>query len=167
MLKIFMPAMVAMLVATPAAAQDLNFDIGATLACQNGASDNGAARGCVGVAADACMQATPGGFSTVVMGGCYDLELTYWDARLNGIYRTLRASEQADDAENADQFGYVSKAGALKEMQVAWIAWRDATCDYERAQWGGGTGGGPATGACLMRLTGEQTLYLEAMAAEY
>ena len=46
-------------------------------------------------------------------------------------------------------------------MQRAWIGWRDATCDYERAQWGGGTGGGPATVACLMRLTGEQALYLE------
>jgi uncharacterized protein YecT (DUF1311 family) len=46
-------------------------------------------------------------------------------------------------------------------MQRAWIGYRDAACDYERAQWGGGSGGGPATAGCLMRLTGEQALALE------
>ena len=56
-------------------------------------------------------------------------------------------------------------AVALRAMQRAWIGFRDATCDYERSLWGGGTGGGPATAACLMRMTGEQTLYLERMMA--
>ena len=46
-------------------------------------------------------------------------------------------------------------------MQRAWIEYRDATCAYEAAQWGGGTGAGPAFAGCLMRLTAEQALYLE------
>ena len=53
------------------------------------------------------------------------------------------------------------------EIFKRWIGYRDATCDYERSQWGGGTGGGPATLGCLMRLTGEQTLYLEQIMVEY
>jgi uncharacterized protein YecT (DUF1311 family) len=55
-----------------------------------------------------------------------------------------------------------SQGDALKNMQRAWIAYRDATCDYERSHWGGGTGGGPATVSCLMYMTAEQALYLEA-----
>ncbi|MFT5363966.1 MAG: hypothetical protein ACI9VX_001592 [Dinoroseobacter sp.] len=46
-------------------------------------------------------------------------------------------------------------------MQRAWIEYRDATCSYEAAQWGGGTGAGPAFAGCLTRLTAEQALYLE------
>ena len=38
----------------------------------------------------------------------------------------------------------------------------DATCDYDYSQWGGGTGGGPAIAGCMMRMTGEQAIYLRA-----
>ncbi len=101
------------------------------------------------------------------MGGCLDYELSYWDDRLNASYRALRAKERASDADWAGSPGAVSKADALRDMQRAWIPLRDATCDYERSQWGGGTGGGPATLACLLRMTGGQTLYLEQMMVSY
>ncbi len=151
--------------AAPAAAQDLVFDTGGTLSCIETAPGDG--RTCIGRSAEACMKATPGGYSTVGMGGCLDRELSFWDDRLNEVYRALRADERAEDEERSGEFGYVSRAEALRDMQRAWIAWRDATCDYERAQWGGGTGGGPATAGCLMRLTGEQALYLARMRGSY
>ncbi|MEO0774677.1 MAG: lysozyme inhibitor LprI family protein, partial [Pseudomonadota bacterium] len=68
---------------------------------------------------------------------------------------------RASDAEMASIGASVaSQEEALRAMQRAWIAYRDATCDYEYSQWGGGTGGGPALIGCIMRETGEQTLYL-------
>jgi len=54
-----------------------------------------------------------------------------------------------------------AQAEALRDMQRAWIAFRDATCTYEASQWSGGTGQGPAYEGCVMRMTAEQTLYLE------
>ena len=52
-------------------------------------------------------------------------------------------------------------------MQRAWIAYRDARCGYEYSLWQGGTGGGPASVACYMEVTGEQALYLESGGAGF
>jgi uncharacterized protein YecT (DUF1311 family) len=72
------------------------------------------------------------------------------------------ARHEAGDAEvKAEGIEAPSVAEALRGMQRAWIVYRDEACDYERAQWAGGTGGGPATAACLMQQTGEQALALE------
>ena len=72
------------------------------------------------------------------------------------------ARHEAGDAElKAEGLDVPPVAEALRAMQRAWIAYRDASCDYERAQWAGGTGGGPATAACLMRHTGVKALELE------
>jgi len=147
----------------PAAAEDLVFDMDQTVTCLDRTDVVHEQRACVGASAEACMEATPGGYSTVGMGACLEYEYEYWDGRLNDAYRVLLDSERADDLEWGQP---VKKADALRDMQRAWIAYRDATCDYERSQWGGGTGGSPATAACLMRLTGEQALYLEGAMAE-
>lgn len=153
--------------AGPVVGQDLIFDMRQTLACLDAAAGAGAARNCIGASADACINATDMGGTTVGMGGCIDKELAYWDGRLNASYRELRARDRAEDADFGNSAGYVNQANALRDMQRAWIGWRDATCDYERAQWGGGTGGGPALLGCLMRLTGGQALYLERMMVKY
>jgi uncharacterized protein YecT (DUF1311 family) len=135
------------LLAAPAAAQDdPRFLPGPTLDCLARHAGTPAARACIGLSAGDCMETTAMGSTTVGMGFCLDRELTLWDGRLNAAYRDLMAA-------------------ALRAMQRGWIAFRDARCDYERAQWGGGTGGGPATLACLMQMTGEQALYLEATLA--
>lgn len=153
--------------ADAAAAQDLIFDIRHTRDCLSRAATVEEQRACVGTSAGVCMGATDMGGTTVGMGGCLDRELGWWDDRLNASYQALRAKERREDADNAGFAGAVSQADALRDMQRAWIPFRDATCDYERAQWGGGTGGGPATLGCLMRLTGHQALYLEQMARDY
>jgi len=118
---------------------------------------------CIGASANLCMETTEGGWSTHGMSQCLDQELQYWDGRLNTAYKSVRTKRKASDTEMAELGSAAPSQGdALKNMQRAWIAYRDATCDYERSQWGGGTGGGPATVSCLMYMTAEQALYLEA-----
>ncbi|MEL7013069.1 MAG: lysozyme inhibitor LprI family protein [Pseudomonadota bacterium] len=147
--------------AAPAAAQDLVFSPAATEACLANTRDYDARHQCVGASARQCMTDTPGGETTVGMGGCLSAELDYWDAQLNAAYGDVIAEARATDAEMAEIGATAaSQEDALRAMQRAWIPFRDATCDYEYSQWGGGSGGGPAIAACLMRMTGEQTLYL-------
>ncbi len=137
------------------AAQDLTYSDYATDACLQSARPY---QDCVGLSALQCMQDTPGGFSTYGESGCLDAELQYWDRLLNVNYKAKMATSKANDIAN-EGFG-PSQADALKQMQRAWIPFRDAKCDYERSQWGGGTGGGPATLNCLMHTTAEQAVLL-------
>ncbi|MFV0515217.1 MAG: lysozyme inhibitor LprI family protein [Jhaorihella sp.] len=147
--------------ALSASAQSLVYSDMATLTCLSQTARASAKQDCIGASANACMSATPDGGTTVGMGGCLDRELAFWDGMLNRNYQALRDRAKRTDAEMRDLGASVTWLGqSLRDMQRAWIVWRDATCDFERAQWGGGTGGGPATYACLMRLTGQQALYL-------
>ena len=148
------------LLAGPAAAQDITYSDDATAQCLAGAEEFTEQRACIGLSANLCME-EPGGYSTYGMGGCLDRELTFWDGQLNQNYRARMVQAKSADADSADyQPELPSQADALRDMQRAWITFRDAACDYERSQWGGGTGGGPATLACLMQMTGEQALRL-------
>jgi len=144
--------------ASPVTAQELVFSTSGLRACLAG----GGAETCIGMAAEACMENTPGGYSTVAMGGCLSYEHRFWDDRLNAVYQRALPRARAADADNGG-FG-ASQAETLRDMQRAWIPFRDATCDFEYSQWGGGTGGGPAMSECLMRETAKQTLYLESYA---
>jgi uncharacterized protein YecT (DUF1311 family) len=116
---------------------------------------------CVGLSAAACID-SPDGYTTVGMGFCLSREADYWDGRLNAAYRSLRALDEAADAEMA-RIGSAAPpmAPALLEMQRAWIGFRDAVCGYEVTQWGGGTGQGPAFADCRLRETARQALALE------
>lgn len=133
-------------------AQELTYSDTGTMNCIEETVCYGGLRECIGTSTDACMSDSPGGDTTVGMAGCFDRELQFWDARLNSTYRALRTQ---DEAASPDM------AAALMAMQRAWIPYRDARCDYARSLWGGGTGGGPATLACLMVTTAEQVLVLE------
>lgn len=146
--------------AAPAFAQEVVFSPDATQSCLE---RDGAFEVCIGASADLCMEQSPGGSSTVGMGACLWAEYAYWDDRLNAVYSTVMQSKKAMDAELKDLGSSApQQAPALREMQRAWVGFRDALCEYERSWWGGGTGGGPATAACLMRATAQQALYLEA-----
>jgi uncharacterized protein YecT (DUF1311 family) len=144
----------------PLAAQELVFDPAPTETCLAQAGDRVAQRGCIGQAALACM-GQPFGDTTVGMGFCFDQELTLWDGKLNARYQSLRSAlARMDDARMA---GAPAQAEELRDMQRAWIRFRDARCGFEAAQWQGGTGAGPALYGCLMQVTGEQALYLDAV----
>ena len=148
-------------VSQAAAAEGLVFN--AAMTTNGMAAVDGTARlDCVGASAAACMSETPGGSTTVGMGGCLDAEYRVWDQALNAAYTDLMSVYQANDAETqAGTWNAPEQVPALKAMQRAWITYRDSRCDFERAKWGGGTGGGPATVQCLMVTTAEQTLLLQ------
>ncbi|MBT8414870.1 MAG: DUF1311 domain-containing protein [Boseongicola sp.] len=150
----------AMLGAGSAGAQELSFTMAPTEVCL--ADAEGVERlECVGAAAEFCMS-KPNGDTTVGMGFCLGRELGVWDDRLNAAYARLRRVEWMimEEAESAD-LRVPDTVTALRDMQRAWMQYRDATCTYEFSTWGGGTGGGPANTACLLDLTARQALMLE------
>jgi len=160
----FVAALMMLFPALPATAQNLQFSPAATEACIQATGDIWQQKACIGRSAQQCMDATPDGGTTVGMGGCLNFELEYWDAKLNQNYKAVMSKAKALDVENAAISDNIPKlARPLRDMQRAWIPFRDAACDFEMAQWGGGSGGGPALLSCLMRITGEQTLNLNAM----
>lgn len=153
---------------TVGAAQDLVFSMSGTDACAADPTLEGGAGICIGISASACIEATEGGYSTFGTSACFEAERAAWDIRLNAAYRALMAREKAEDAEMAGLGSAVpDQAAALKEMQRAWIKFRDTRCGYIGAQWGGGTGAGPAVVGCHMDMTGEQTLFLQQMMRDY
>ncbi len=150
----------ALVLASPALAQDLKFSREYSVDCM-AELEGDAQLTCIGASANACMADTPGGDTTVGMGGCLNAEWQYWDAELNDAYGELMTLYKASDAEaKAGGWTAPEQVAALKAMQRAWIGYRDARCDFERAKWGGGTGGGPATVQCMMEVTAAQTLLL-------
>ena len=151
----------ALLIAPPAFAQDIVFSMEATDACL---AEGGTPAACAGKSTARCSQDTEGGETTVGMGGCADAEWQAWDARLNDTYKQAMAVAEEVDR---DKFEHApSEAEALREMQRAWIVYRDRACDWERAQWGGGTGGGPASLMCLATETARQTGLLQSRLPE-
>ena len=152
--------LLAVLAPAPALAQDLIFVPGGSEQCLIHSSDGGNKTDCIGISAGNCMQ-QPGGDSTYGMGFCLDSELQYWDSMLNQAYRQLRAVRQASDADLPDNLAV--QADTLRDMQRAWITYRDARCGHEASLWQGGTGAGTASISCMMQLTAEQALYLLAL----
>jgi uncharacterized protein YecT (DUF1311 family) len=144
-----------MLVPLPVAAQELVFDIAPVEACIRA----GGGESCAGQAASACMEMSPGGQTTLGMVGCLDRERAYWDGWLNAVYQQLAVRFSALDAQAPTHAP--KQAGALRDMQRAWIGFRDAKCGYEASQWGGGSGAGPASVTCHLHETARQMLYLQ------
>lgn len=136
-------------------AQEIIFDPGLTVSCI--AADPG--EECIGLSANNCIERSGEGLTTVSVVSCIDHELEWWDDRLNAVYQNLKARLTELDAGKP---GYApSRVEALKDMQRAWIPYRDAVCLFEAAEWGGGTKAGPATVRCLMHETALRALYLE------
>lgn len=160
-----MRALATILLALPAAAQDLSYDPGAFEAC---VVRGAAPEACVLAPAEACIAGSADGQTTAGMGSCYERARQDWDGRLNAAYGTaMEAARRLEAEAAAGGWTQPPLAVPLRDMQRAWIAFRDAACDFEHAQWGGGSGGGPAVGACLAAETGRQALRIEAFAERY
>lgn len=142
---------------SPLLAQDLEFDPAPLESCLAEQEDMAQSPDCVGLAASACME-QPMGETTPGMGFCLDAEYALWDAKLNEAYQFLRDEYQAQDADRFE--GAPALGDALRDMQRGWISYRDARCEFEAAQWYGGTGSSPAFLGCMMQVTADQTLYL-------
>ena len=144
----------------PQEGPQLPFDPAVTEACL--ADSQGSARlDCVGASAEVCSD-SPDGYTTVGMGLCFGKELAYWDARLQAAISELRDIETENDAF-LDEVNSAAPRSltALETMLAAWVQFRTAACGYELSTWGGGSGGGPATTACVMHETADMAMLLE------
>ena len=102
---------------------------------------------CIGVVTIAC-QRQPGGGSTMGERNCNERELGVWDERLNRRYSVaLREGGKVADA--------------VRRVERAWLAWRDARCALPAVEEEGGSIVGPLTSACLMDATARQAIWLE------
>jgi uncharacterized protein YecT (DUF1311 family) len=79
---------------------------------------------------------------------CFRIETVIWDTLLNERYKELMAA--LDDKNDQDK---------LKEMQRAWIAYRDTTCDFYWYKIHGSMSV-PMTAACQLRETARRALLL-------
>jgi len=95
--------------------------------------------------ADPCIEKDGSNLGTA---DCYRIETVIWDAILNENYKELMAA--LDDKEQAQK---------LKDMQRAWIAFRDATCDFYWFKIRGSMSV-PMTAACQLRETARRALLL-------
>lgn len=91
---------------------------------------------------------TPEGSSNVGTADCFRIEWKIWDDLLNENYQSLLAA--LDDDQLAK----------LRDMQRAWIAYRDTTCEfyYVKIQ---GTMAYPIQAACTARETMRRALLLK------
>jgi uncharacterized protein YecT (DUF1311 family) len=81
---------------------------------------------------------------------CYRIERVIWDEILNEKYKKLMAAIEDPNVQVK-----------LKEMQRAWIAFRDTTCDFywHKVQ---GSMSVPMTAACQLRETARRAFLLDA-----
>jgi uncharacterized protein YecT (DUF1311 family) len=82
---------------------------------------------------------------------CYRIEAAAWDLLLNENYKALR--ESLEDKEQEQK---------LRAMQRAWIADRDATCDFYHHKIRGSMAV-PMSAACRLRETARRALLLKFM----
>jgi uncharacterized protein YecT (DUF1311 family) len=95
--------------------------------------------------ADPCIEKNGSNLGTA---DCYRIETVIWDAILNDNYKQLM--EAIDDKADQDK---------LKEMQRAWIAYRNTTCDFYWYKIHGSMSV-PMTAACQLRETARRAMLL-------
>ena len=97
---------------------------------------------------DQCLE-RPEGQSTAGMIGCIGQELEIQDKALNAAY--AKAMSDLNDRQKA----------RLRTAQRAWVAFRDANCaSLQDGDWG--TLSRITANACVLRMTVERTIVLEA-----
>jgi uncharacterized protein YecT (DUF1311 family) len=122
-------------------------DMAAIRACAEKYAENvteGERRCLFALVADPCAKSRGGRGPTE----CYRIEQEIWDVLLNENFGTLR--EQLDDDQKEK----------LRDMQRAWIAYRNSTCEfyYHKIQ---GSMATSMTAACLARETARRALLLK------
>ncbi|WP_341366737.1 lysozyme inhibitor LprI family protein [Yoonia sp. BS5-3] len=147
-----------MALATPALAQEYPVDRDAVLACFDATAGNLNPPGCIGAAAEMCMERSEGGYTTVGMASCVSSETAIWDELLNTVYGDLRADMGALDADDTNAGR--SRVEALRDAQRAWIAFRDADCAFNWAIFQEGTMRSLVSTGCMLDMTADRVLEL-------
>jgi uncharacterized protein YecT (DUF1311 family) len=101
---------------------------------------------CIGLVSARCMK-KPENQAGLNRADCYRIEQEIWDVMLNENDKQLQG--ELDDEQK----------GKLRDMQRAWIAARDATCEfyYHKIQ---GSMSVPMTASCLLTETAKRALLL-------
>lgn len=102
-----------------------------------------------------CSSAT----NEVEMYQCLKHQLKKADTTLNQLYKVLVARYKDNGAPQAQ--GAKSQDGYIKEAQIAWIKFRDDSCDFETYESITGSGFGTIYTACLLDKTQERVKYLQ------
>ena len=89
-----------------------------------------------------------GGSSQVEIGNCVADTLARVDATIEVFLGFAKSSAEELDGVT----GRVVTVPALDAAQAAWLAYRDAHCDYVGATFGGGSGTGIAINSCKIEL---------------
>ena len=124
--------------------------------------------GCEGRVAEACMEDTPGGLSTLGMVDCIQIETILWDEVLNAEWGPLMARVRAEDDAEREVFGdqFSRRAESLREAQRAWIAFRDAECAFAYDSWGSGSLRTVGHAGCALSMTADRVARLREIGQE-
>lgn len=119
-------------------------------------SDGAVYQQCIGLGSQACLGSSDG-TSTAGTVSCLVQETDYWSGKMEGVYDVALAEAGALDEEMAKlESSAPSMSDALEAAQTGWKQFMTSTCDLAAAQFGGGSGAGPAAQACAVQLTAEQ-----------
>lgn len=102
---------------------------------------------CIGLVANPCVDADENQ-ANLNQADCYRVEGAIWDAILNQVFKELK-----DDLDEKQE-------RKLGEMQRAWIASRDRTCEFFHVKIDGSMAV-PMSAACLFRETARRALLLK------
>lgn len=132
-----------LLLGLPALAQDARRgDLASIETCiaENAGRDRlGLERFCMGRVAEPCLE-TPEGQTTHGINQCYGRETAAWDVLLNRAWPDLRArAREMDLGNDVAAMNLPSADRTLLAAQRAWLAWRDAECAAQAAEWGMGS----------------------------
>jgi uncharacterized protein YecT (DUF1311 family) len=149
-------------IAAPAAAQSpADRHMAGVPRCFAAAATAEAARACVGTGSAACMQAGPDGQTTSGMVECLASEAGAWDRLLNAEYALTRDWARAlDDADRPYGAESARRVDSLRTAQRAWIAFRDAECDFAGSLHGSGSLGRILGADCFLQMTATRTIDL-------
>lgn len=112
------------------------------------AGERASANECIGIVSDACQMEASENQSTAGMVMCGSREISWWDELLNSHYISLK------DALGAEEFD------KLRTAQRAWLAYRDAQCEFDHFYWRDGTIRSLFSVSCQLNMTAERALAL-------
>ncbi len=106
---------------------------------------------CIGIVANPCIGPDEGAKSSSEVMDCLTREQLVWDQMLNDSFRRMRDGLEDD------------QRAKLRDMQRAWIAMRDSTCNfyYDYFQ---GTMANPMIANCENRETARRAIFLKGFA---
>lgn len=137
------------------------------LQCLAAATTPEARTACKGVMSTACMEGEDGGYSTYGMVRCTAAETQVRDKFLNASYQKQMQGMHQMDASEATQFPeFAHRAKALRDVQRAWVIFRDAECGLAYAMWGAGSMRQIAGASCVLEMTADRAIVMESLGEE-